>query len=253
MNNKLTLTVLVLAFPLWGLMQLHAVVSSGRDQTKLAPLRAINHHGGAAFFERGQTRRSNMRKSSLPDQDSLIRTCFSGLFRASQQRLTPNFVMGDFDGDGQNDLLVAVELARVVDRNDRGAPPFNFQEVLDSRSPASEALDLRMGNLQIFEMGPFFAVIHNIGRSPNISCSRAQNKFVLLFTMDKGTKTMRLFTGKKLPRGTIGDEKEDQPPPRLRGKAILLLDNQGSGTALYWEGTRYRWYPFQEVDTEIIP
>lgn len=184
------------------------------------------------------------RKESVPDLDSLIQHCFGSLLRISQQPLAPNFVIGDFNGDGRADALVAVVPARAIAGDDQSKTPFDFQEVLDSRSPAKVALNLKMGNLAVFQSGPLFAVMHDIARNKREPCSSSEKKFVLLFAMDKDTKTIKLYRDRKLPPGTIGDPDEDQPPPSLKGDAILLLNDRGSGTALYWDGLRYRWYPF---------
>jgi hypothetical protein len=34
-------------------------------------------------------------------------------------------------------------------------------------------------------------------------------------------------------------------PPKLKGDALLFLDSKREGTAVYWDGTRYLWYPVE--------
>lgn len=190
--------------------------------------------------------KTTARSSTLLERDvkSLISTCFSGLLKLDDNTLKPVFVLGDFNGDGRRDLFAPVRLARNVDAKNRSKPPFTYQQVLDPTSPASAALDLRLGDLAEVETWPLFSVVHDIDGAMSNRCSQAGGKYLLLFAMDNGTSRIRVFSRAKLPRGTIGDETEDEPPPRLRGAAILLLDNEGSGSALYWDGSRYRWYPY---------
>lgn len=52
---------------------------------------------------------------------------------------------------------------------------------------------------------------------------------------------MSSFKGKLEP-AAYGDEAEIVPPPYLLGDAILMIDSENSGTAVYWDGARYRWY-----------
>lgn len=205
---------------------------------------AVHDSTGAA--NRGTNKLKPSVSLSDREMESLVRTCFGGLLSADHT-LTPSFVVGDFDGDGTQDLFVPVRLGRSVNRKNRSRTPFNYQEVLDPASPASVALNLRMGDLAIVENWPLFVVVHGLSKARMTRCSESRYKFLLLFAMNKGTTSIKLFNGKKLPRGTINDPKEDQPPPRLKGEAILLLDPDGEGSAIYWDGARYRWYPVNRL------
>ena len=182
----------------------------------------------------------------LKDQDAeeLVRICFGGLLRADLRALTPGFIVGDFYGDGIQDLFVPVRLARSVEMKDRSRPPFNYQEVLDSTSPGRVALDLTVSDLAKVKTWPLLAVVRNVDKARLTRCADVRDKYILLFVMDKGTSVIKVFRARRLPRGTIGDPKEDVPPPRLRGAAVLLLDSHGQGSAVYWDGMRYRWYPY---------
>jgi hypothetical protein len=181
------------------------------------------------------------------DVKSLIESCFGGLFRLDKSALSPAYVSGDFDGDGVDDLFVTAQLARKVSKTDKSVPPFNLQNVFGTGPlPQDRAYyDLRMDTLALAGegKGPLFLLVHGFPKRAG-RCQGNEKLSVLMFAMYKGTTTIRVFKAKRLPRGTIGDPKEDQPPPRLKGTAILLLDKAGSGTALYWDGSRYRWYPY---------
>ncbi len=208
----------------------------------------LNSEGHTFVYRKERIRRQFPAKHanilSSKDVESLVQSCFDGLFRVGSSSLSPEFVEGDFDGDGIPDVFVPVKLARVVNRNDKSEPPFTFRSVLDPASSSRHELKLKMGDLSVPVVeDPFFAILHRPGGSIPNRCTVRTQKFVLLFAMDKGSSKIELFHGKRLRPGTIYDPKEDQPPPRLRGDAILLLDDKGRGTALYWDGSRYRWYP----------
>jgi hypothetical protein len=98
-----------------------------------------------------------------------------------------------------------------------------------------------MRNLAIAELRTWFVVLHGFNKR---RCPAKRGKFVLLFPNDPHANTIKLFRGEKLPPGTIGDPEEDQPAPSLKGDAILIVDADEVGIALYWDGERYRWYPY---------
>jgi hypothetical protein len=178
------------------------------------------------------------------DVESYLIKCFGDLFRVDSQFLSPRFVVGDFNGDKTEDVFVSARLHRKVSKEDKSQPPFTFQELLDAYSPASESLDLRMGNLAIFEGGPWLVVLHGFRTG---KCPAKPARFVLLFPINADATMIKLYGGEKLPPGTTGDPKEDEPPPRLKGDAILIVAPDGEGTAIYWDGSRYRWYPYNPM------
>ena len=183
---------------------------------------------------------------SAEQVELVVNDCFKGLFRVDTS-LNPSFVLGDFDDDGTPDLFAAVRLAQRIRIDDKSDPSFNFQTVIDSTSRADVALKLKTGDLARPKDGRFWVVLHQPGLGKVTRCPSKLQTFVLLFPGDKGISTLRTLHGKRLPPGTIGDPKEDEPPPRLRGDAILLLDDKSYGEALYWDGSRYRWYPFNDA------
>jgi len=230
--------------------QLLALAQNMNGQASLEVSRnsnLLNSEGHTLVYRKERIGRPFLAKPanilSSKDVESLVQSCFDGLFLVGSSGLSPDFVEGDFDGDGIPDVFVPVRLARVVNRNDKSEPPFTFRSVLDPASSSRHELKLKMGDLSVPGAEPFFVILHRLGADNPNRCPARSQKFVLLFGMDKGTSKIELFHGKRLRPGTIYDPKEDQPPPRLHGDAILLLDDKGRGTALYWDGSRYRWYP----------
>lgn len=191
--------------------------------------------------------RSNQEVAALVDR------CFGGYVRYDTKTLKRSFIEGDFDGDGSKDLFAAVQPGKKVNINDRSKPSFIFQEVLDSPSPASVALDLRLGNLGLVEVWPLFVVIRNVDKPASSRCLLSNEKYLLLFPMNKGVNYMTLFKGQKLLAGTIGDASEDSPPPVLKGDAVLLLDPAGDGQAIFWGKGRFRWYPVNDFKEAAPP
>lgn len=183
----------------------------------------------------------------------LVNRCFEGLVRSDDQSLTPSFIKGDFDGDGSMDLFVTVQPGKKVDSRDKTIPAFNFYNVIDSVSPANVAHDLRVGNLGLIESWPLVAIVRNVDKPAGSRCLLKNEKVLLVFPMDKGTTVMKLFQGKKLPEGTIGDPDEDDPPPALKGDAVMLLDFGGDGMAIFWSKGRFRWYPVNDFKEAAPP
>ena len=199
-----------------------------------------------AHDARPHTEADPIRERSNQDVATLIDRCFNGYLRYDDKTLMRSFIEGDFDGDGSKDLFAAVQPGKKVDTNNKSKPPFTYQEVIDAVSPGSVALDLRLGNLGVVEVWPLFVVIRNVDKPGSGRCLSQNEKYLLQFPMDKGVNDMKLFKGKKLPAGTIGDASEDDPPPALKGDAVLLLDPSGDGQAIFWGRGRFRWYPVND-------
>jgi hypothetical protein len=218
----------------------------------------MDRGGSGNVSDTAQKRSSRLGDLRRPDRDNraqrdlsesqiepLINKCFANLFSLSSHGLSPPFVVGDFNGDGMQDLFVPVRFVGSIKPSNSAKPNFNLEMVLGTGGlPKDKAFyDLRLGDLSV-DNGQYFVVIHGAAGIPLSICPSVRNRFVLIYAMDKGSIGIRLYGGKRLPPGTIGDPKEDQPPPMLKGKAIVLLDSHKIGTALYWDGSRYRWYPF---------
>ena len=244
-SSTLTTGILLAVFALQSASSCSKILETWMVRSRKAALFLVQEsvRGNGKHQAYISSREGQSKTFSQQDVDSLIDRCFDGLFGVDTT-LTPHFIVADFDNDGAPDLFVAVRRAKIVRIQDKSEPPFKFQDVIDPESPASAALKLTMGDLGRPKDGRFWVVLHNLHTGKVAQCPSKQRKFVLSFPGGKGISTIRVFHGKKLPFGTIGDAKEDEPPPELKGDAILLLDDQSYGEALYWDGSRYRWYPF---------
>jgi hypothetical protein len=78
-------------------------------------------------------------------------------------------------------------------------------------------------------------VVHDVRRTG------PHRRAALFAAMDAGTVGMRIHRG-ALPQASPAATPAP-PPPAVRGAAVLLLERDGSGRALYWDGERYRLYP----------
>lgn len=171
---------------------------------------------------------------------AVLRREFSGLVELDSVQMRPAYLVGDFDGDGKRDLVVIGRLGTSTAVGGRPpglrayVPLGTGMEVRqsDSRYPAAR-LHRRRGDV-------VQAVIHGF-REPS-GARRRDNVIVLLAV--RSETVLRRFRG-PLNLTVAGDEPEPIPPPKLLGDAILLLYDDGTGSALYWDGERYRWYPYE--------
>jgi len=43
-------------------------------------------------------------------------------------------------------------------------------------------------------------------------------------------------------KGAVGQGATDEPPPKLKGDALMLIELESASGLLYWTGQRYAWY-----------
>ncbi|PYS38426.1 MAG: hypothetical protein DMG14_17705 [Acidobacteria bacterium] len=176
---------------------------------------------------------------------------FGGLFALNAQRrnqnIHPAFVTGDFDGDGRTDLAVLVsvrpeEVQRRLAADPRfSIPALTITKALGKGVSASEAKNARLSFEEVaqdFRESLLLLILQDFGRS-----GRPAPRFALLDFSNNGDITMTI-SRKPLKRAPAGDSPVT-PPPRLKGDALLFLDARGEGTAVYWDGARYLWYPIE--------
>jgi hypothetical protein len=175
---------------------------------------------------------------------SLLETEFGSLFVIDDRTISPTYLRGDFNGDGVEDLAVAVRLNRQIDPNDRSKMPFQFDKAYGPGPSTVGEQDygptFTIGDLAGYRDLSMLAVIHGT-REHGLTNSKPSQRFVVVDAWHLGQKTMSLFRGKLKP-AAYGDELKIIPPPQLLGDAILMIGPEDSGTAVYWDGARYRWY-----------
>lgn len=87
-------------------------------------------------------------------------------------------------------------------------------------------------------------IIHG-SRDFGLTNTKRKQRFVLVDAWNNGKLKLQLYRG-KLKIARAGDEPKLLPPPELLGSALILLGIGNNGTAVYWDGTAYRWYPVSE-------
>lgn len=186
----------------------------------------------------------NESKLTLDQVRTIVAREFGGLLQVDEMSVKPGFLTGDFNGDGVEDIFVVARLSQLPTIEDNSELPFQLDNPPGTASGKvnnEPMLKSTMSNLARFRNELVQIVIHGAPSGWAGSITR-QQKFVLLHAMDYGTTKMKTFHG-SLKLARAGDEQDMVTPPSLVGDAILLLGRDNSGTALYWDGSRYRWYP----------
>jgi hypothetical protein len=169
------------------------------------------------------------------------------MFAVGASRISPDSITGDFNGDGNEDIAIAVHLAKQLQESDSTPINFLFYKPMGGSRPSkmsSADYFSKLGDLARYRDHPIVVVIHSF-RGSGPSQSKGP-KVVLADGWDYGKLNMRRYRG-PLRRLAIGDSPVE-PAPVLRGDAILFLDEpeQVDGTVVYWDGRQYRWYPIEE-------
>ena len=171
--------------------------------------------------------------ASLPNPDE-VRSAVSRVFvnvASPEFSRKPAFLVGDFNGDGSEDLAVLVkpndgqvgeinnELANWILEDPRNVPPRR----IDSHPPAKPA---RAEKDEIL-----LTIIHGAG--PGWRSPEAKQTYLL---KNEGATTMTLMSRTDLQ---AAEGKRELPP--LRGDAINETVN-GKSAIIYWTGAKYAWY-----------
>lgn len=180
---------------------------------------------------------------------TLLSVEFSGLFKLDEQNISPSYLVGDFNGDGVQDIAVSVRLNRQISPDDKSKSPFSFEKAPgpgpDTLSEEGNGSGFAIGDLARYQDLAILAIIHGSMRN-DWNESQPEQRFVIVDAWHLGKKLMTLYRGKLKPT-PYGDEPSVIQPPKLLGDAILMLDETNVGTAVYWDGARYRWYPVDEL------
>jgi len=174
----------------------------------------------------------------------LIETLFSGVFR-DDDRIAPTHLIGDFNGDGIKDIAIAVQLSKDIDKNDPSKPPFNlYRPIHTGLKPEDYNVKDKIGVLAHYSNRTHLIILHGT-RERGWGNSLSQERYVLLDFPGIAPNKIKIYRG-KLRSATAGDEPKPTPPPRLVADAILADEvfEEGMGAIIYWDGKRYREYPF---------
>ncbi len=176
-------------------------------------------------------------KPSAPPNPTEIRDTVARVFENAATPDTsrnPNFAIGDFNGDGSEDLAVAVkategsletinnELANWILEDPRNIP---VQGIGAAKMPIHKPVRAGRGDMLL-------AIIHGVGpqgwRNPD-----AKQTFLL----KNATGSNLLVESVK----NLRDKKDKQKLPPLKGDAISEIVGGKSGL-LFWTGAKYAWY-----------
>lgn len=187
---------------------------------------------------------------------SLLRSHFGDMFAVGASRISPDSITGDFNGDGREDIAIAVHLAKQLKESDTTSIDFLFYKPWGGSKPLTAREIKRMspthpfsklGDLARYWNEPLVVVILSFKDSaPSPSMA---SKVVLADGWDGGKSiilNMSRYRG-RLRRVAMGDGPLE-PAPVLHSDAILMLDEpeRTEGTAIYWDGNQYRWYGIEE-------
>ena len=172
-----------------------------------------------------------------------------GWFDLSDRVISPSYVSADLNGDGIVDLAAAVRLNREVSPDDTTEPPFQFVKPYGPGpdDPPIPPARMETGSLRWYhEYNAAILVIIHGSRDFGLTNTKPAQRYVLVDAWNNGKLKLQLYRG-KLKIARAGDEPELMRPPVLLGSALMLLNIESTGTAVYWDGTAYRWYPVREL------
>jgi hypothetical protein len=178
-----------------------------------------------------QTAQSNASQSAAA---AAVQSNFGSALEATTA-FKPFYVTGDFNGDGTQDLAVVVRIRErrsALPKDVRILNPFQFERTI--KFPANPAVENKLALVIIHgwktpqPMGKFLL----IGDSPvlildygRVTSGQPGDRQDLIGLMSKRGKRRK---GETFPRGARGD--------------VILLGNQvGDNSPLYWNGRTYVW------------
>lgn len=203
---------------------------------------------------------SGQEKLSLTKDEvqAVIDKAFNNLFIIDDRKVTPAWLVADFNGGKVQDIAVLAQLRpnTLTKENAKSFPSFSlYQPITDGGKTNSKnkrqikryRTILTLSDLAVSKTDfvPLLIIIHG---TPNRlwEASEPQQRFVLLDAMSIGAAKMKVYRGKLKP-APVGDSPKVFPP-RLSNDAILFLfssDKDSEGDILYWGKDGYYWYPFK--------
>jgi len=185
-----------------------------------------------------QVRTLHTHNQSSAGQSSLIAQDLRSVFGSVVEPVTafkPYYLIGDFNGDGAEDLLIVVrvkEKRTALPKDVRVVNPFDLDaKVAFPDNPASEK-KLALAIIHSWKIPQPTGKFLLIGASPILilennraTSGRPEDAKNLIELMTRRGKRRR---GQKFPRSARGD-------------VILLGTEVGGDSTLYWNGGTYRW------------
>jgi len=176
---------------------------------------------------------------------------FGGIFTvtgASEQlRISPVFVTGDFNGDGTTDLVVLATprtdqiKAHLAKDPHWSIPTLTITKVL---SPAVTARQAKEAQISMADFGQNFKdaavllILHDFGKP-----AAAGSRYALVDFCN--SRDLSMTVSRKPLKSTSAGDSGVIAAPRLKSDTLRFLDKKNEGTAVYWDGARYLWYPVE--------
>lgn len=179
------------------------------------------------------------RNFSKEDLEKIVLSASDGLFEVDSAILFPYYLLGDYNGDGIDDLVIAVKLVNnMLVESDKPLPFWAGKPTYGKNGKESHHIYKisKYKDMARYKTERVLLILHGAMQKD----WQYDQKFALLDAMNFDSDYMERFKG-NLPQTVAGDEKP-QPPPKLLGYAILLLHDR-QGLAIYWDGKGYSWYP----------
>ena len=165
---------------------------------------------------------------------------------------TTPFLVGDFNGDGTEDLAAQVALRDEAVLADPEEALRAVSRVAFVGKPLATGLNARRSNdgriavrvfLRNYREIPLLLLVHGV-RGSGWKGAKVNRHFVLA-ALGNGCPDRMILSREPLRQAAFADELRPIPPPSFCGDSIRLLDSKGRGEAIYWDGHLYRWYPIE--------
>jgi|SRR5215475_1848470 len=153
--------------------------------------------------------------------------------------VTPTYLWGDFNGDGAIDIAIVAALNTSVGFSTQPLSAF----VIDKARPPDyqRVNEYPREFLKEYTDTPLLVIFHG-ANDATMKNFQIKERFIVLDGMDKPPLRMLLHKG-RLDAAVAGDEPRVVLPPKLIGDALVCLGNDNTGTAIFWNKGKYRWYP----------